>query len=201
MARYRNSQDLGIFIGAQFINLPRGEGQTPIPGIFIPAAINGIDVKADTREDGKRNVSGFRAFITTQQRALSGKYVEAVKQGLMRRGEPITPYNVPAYQLCYTLPEEKRVKIRAALAERLKKEHPEYAAQSDTPGTELARAVSTMMPFQMGDSYLMEEASPAAPAAPAFKAAPMAQGVSGYTPVTSFGADDTWKPADDDLPF
>lgn len=26
MARYRNSQDLGIFIGAQFINLPRGGG-------------------------------------------------------------------------------------------------------------------------------------------------------------------------------
>lgn len=200
MARYRNSQDLGIFIGAQFINLPRGEGQAPVPGIFIPAAINGIDVRADNRDEKKRNASGFRAFINTQQRSCSNRYIEAVKQGLMRKGEQVTLYNVPAYQVCYMLPEEKRTKIRAALEKRIKAEHPEWAEQTDTSGTDLAREISTMMPFQMGDSYLIEEQSQ--PTTHMNVSAPVAQGVTGYSAaVLNEDNSGQWAPADEDLPF
>ena len=200
MARYRNSQDLGVFIGAQFINLPR-EGQSPIPGIFIPVGINGIEVKQDNRDESKRNASGFRAFFITQQRVCSNKYIEAVKQGLMRKGETVTLYNVPAYQVCYTLPEEKRQKIRAALAKHIIAKHPEWAQQTDTQGTDLARAISMMMPFQMGDSYLIEEQQ--ASAAPVNNATPVAQGVAGYTPIDSYSTDGSFLPpvSDDDLPF
>lgn len=200
MARYRNSQDLGIFIGAQFINLPRAEGQSPIPGIFIPVGINGIEVRQDSRDESKRNASGFRAFINTQQRTCSNKYVEAVKSSLLRKGEQVTLYNVPAYQICYTLPEEKRQKIRAALAKHVIAQHPELAGQTDTQGTELARQISILMPFNMGDSYLIEEQQSSA--FPVNASAPVAQGVAGYTAAIPSDDNSSWQPpTGDDLPF
>lgn len=199
MARYRNSQDLGVFIGARFIAPTFEEGGKPIRGIFIPVDINGIEVQQDSREEGKRNASGIRAFINTQQRSCNPKYIEAVKQSLQRKGEEITLYNVPAYQVCYTLPEEKRARIRASLAKRLIAQHPEWANQTDTQGTELARAISMMMPFQMGDSYLMEDNNNAAPRN---SSAPIAQGVAGYTAQQTDPFDqDAFASDDSDLPF
>ncbi len=200
MARYRNSQDLGVFIGVRFIAPVFTEGGNPIRGVFIPTDINGIEVQQDTRDEGKRNHSGIRAFINTQQRACNNKYIEAVKQSLMRKGEAVTLFNVPAYQICYTLPEEKRTRIRTALAKRIIAEHPELASQTDTQGTDLARAISMMMPFQMGDSYLIEESS--ASDAPRNASAPVAQGVAGYTPASSPDPfDSAFQDSDADLPF
>lgn len=199
MARYRNSQDLGVFIGAKYITCPNEEGK-PVRGIFIPDAINGIVVTQDNREEGKRNSSGVRAFINTQQRFASQKYIDSVKERLVKSGEQITAYNVPAYQICYTLPELKRNKIRAALATKILKEHPEWAGQTDTQGTDLARAISMMMPFQMGDSYLIEDQNTQQQLN---STAPVAQQVAGYTPQSvDLNDPNTWvPPTDDDLPF
>ena len=99
MARYRFSIDIGTFIGARFLSLNLTEGGKSIPGIFIPAGINGIEVQTDTRDEGKRNASGIRAFLNFQQRSCNNKYIDAVKQSLQRKGEEITLYNVPAYHL------------------------------------------------------------------------------------------------------
>jgi len=199
MARYRNSQDLGIFIGAKYIEYPNEEGKM-VRGLFIPDAINGIVVKPDTRAEDKRNSSGLRAFINTQQRVCNSKYIQKTKEGIVQRGEQVTAYNVPAYQIAYILPEEVRTKIRAALAVKLKKQHPEWSAQTDTQGTDLSRAISMMMPFQMGDSYLIEEEETRQALN---STAPVAQGVAGYTPqAIAPTADGGWvAPADDDLPF
>ena len=199
MARYRFSIDIGTFIGARFLNLTLTEGGKPIPGIFIPAGINGIEIQQDTRDEGKRNASGFRAFLNFLQRSCNGKYIDAVKQSLMRKGEEITLYNVPAYQVAYTLPEEKRTKIRAALKARVIADHPEWKDQSDTQGTDLSRAISMLVPYQMGDSYLVEDQNTQQPRN---SSAPVAQGVAGYThPASSeydpFGGGE----ANDDLPF
>ena len=141
MSKYRFSIDAGIFTGARYIEpefpTADGKGKVKIPGIFIPTGINGIDIKADTRDEGKRNASGFRAFLTFVHRGLSGKYIQTIRDRLTREGEQITAYNVPAYSVCYTLPEEKRAKIRAVLAKRVIAEHPELANQTDTQGTDL----------------------------------------------------------------
>lgn len=200
MARYRFSIDAGTFIGARFLNLTLTDGGKPIPGIFIPAGINGIEVQTDNRDEGKRNPSGIRAFLNFQQRICNNKYIEAVKQSLMRKGEEITLYNVPAYQVAYTLPEEKRKPIREALKKRILAEHPEWKDQTDTQGTDLSRAISTLMPYQVGDSYLMEEQN--AQQQPRNASAPVSQAVSGYSSPTSndydpFGGEQ----APDDLPF
>ena len=117
----------------------------------------------------------------------------------MRKGEEITLYNVPAYQVAYTLPEEKRNKIRAALKARVIADHPEWKDQSDTQGTDLSRAISMLVPYQMGDSYLVEDQNTQQPRN---SSAPVAQGVAGYTqPASSeydpFGGGE----ANDDLPF
>ena len=205
MAKYRFSVDMGIFTGARYLepefDTPDGKSKVKIPGIFIPCAINGITVQADTRDEAKRNVSGFRAFITFVQRAVSGKYVQTIKERLTREGNAITPYNVPAYSVCYTLPEEKRVKIRAALAKRVLSEHPDWANQSDTQGTDLARAISTLMPFQMGDSYLIEEQP--SQGQPRNSTAPVAQGVAGYAAQipTQEAQENMWQENNEDLPF
>lgn len=201
--RYRNSQDLGVFIGARFIAQTFTEGGPVIRGIFIPVDINGITVNQDTREEGKRNASGFRAFINTQQRYCNNRYIDAIKQKLQREGEPITAYNVPSHQICYTLPEEKRTKIRAALAKNIIKQHPEWAQQKDEDkDSDLHKAISRMMPFQMGDSYLIEEKTSQGAYQPT-STAPVAQQVSGYTPPTNdpFNSEQYNNGSDDDLPF
>lgn len=202
MARYRFSIDLGTFIGARYINLAQGEGKPDIPGIFIPAGINGIEVKADGRTNNP-NKSGFRAFLNMQQRSCNYKFINAVKENLIRKGDTPTLYNVPAYDVCYTLPEEKRKVIRAALKKRVIAEHPDWANQADEKGTDLARAISVLMPFQLGDSYLIEEQNSQQQSAS--PSAPVTQGVSGYTPAAAAPADSQWtppeNPEDDDLPF
>ena len=199
MARYRFSVDAGQFIGARFISPTFEEGGKPVPGIFIPAGINGIEVQNDTREEGKRNASGFRAFLNFRQVLCNNKYTDSVKQGLVRRGEEITPYNVPAYQVAYSLPEAKRTKIREVLKNFILKLHKEWANQTDTQGTDLSKAISTMMPYQMGDSYLMEEQQSAAPRN---NNAPVAQGVAGYSAAASNDYDPLGgENAPDDLPF
>lgn len=200
MARYRNSQDLGVFIGAKYITCPNEEGK-PVRGIFIPDAINGIVVTQDKRGEDKRNASGIRAFINTQQCFFkNNRYIDSVKERLVKSGEQVTAYNVPAYQICYTLPEEKRNKIRAALAVKILKQHPEWAGQTDTQGTDLARAISMMMPFQMGDSYLIEDQNTQQQLN---STAPVAQQVAGYTPqAVDMNDPNAWAPStDDDLPF
>lgn len=201
MARYRFSIDLGIFTGARFLSLTLTEGGKPIPGIFIPAGINGIEVKNDDREESKRNPSLFRAFINLRQVFCNNKYLDAVKQSLLRKGENITLYNVPAFNVAYSLPEDRRKVIRAALAKRVIAEHPEWANQSDEKGTELAGAISRMMPFNMGDSYLIEEQAQTS-ATPATNAAPTATPTTSWAPPSGtdydpFSAGD----APDDLPF
>ena len=108
---------------------------------------------------------------------------------------------MPAYSVCYTLPEEKRAKIRAVLAKRVIAEHPELANQTDTQGTDLAKAISTLMPFQMGDSYLIEEQN--AQQQPRNSSAPVAQGVTGYSTQAPTDYADPFggEEAPDDLPF
>ena len=196
MARYRNTQDLGIFVGARFLNITITDGGPQIPGIFIPVGINGIDVQPDTRDEDKRNASGFRAFISTTQRNCNSSYLNAIKQNLIRKGEDITPYNVPAYQVCYTLTEERRKRIRESLCNRLKKEHPEWKDLNDERGNALSAAISRLMPYQMGDSYLIEETGSQQAARPAA----MEPQNNGYTPQVAAAPFDA--PSDkDDLPF
>lgn len=203
MARYRFSIDIGAFIGARYINFTEGDGKPQIPGVFIPAAVNGIEVKQDARDESKANRSKFRAFLNFQQRVCNFKFIDSIKQKLMRQGDTPTLYNVPAYDVCYTLPEAKRTVIRKALVKRLLAEHPEWAGQKDEKGTDLSRAVSTLMPFNIGESYLMEEQS-AAQTASASVSAPISQPTAGYTPAAPAPADSEWQPTDengDDLPF
>lgn len=199
MARYRFSIDLGTFLGAKFLNVALTEGGKPFPCICIPVGVNGIAVQTDTREEGKRNQSGFRAFLNFIQRSCNGKYIEAVKQSLLRRGEEVTLHNVPAYQVCYSLKEELRNNIRAMLKARVLADHPEWKDQTDTQGTDLARAISTLMPFQMGDSYLMEEQQQQ----PRNTSALIAQGVAGYSAPVSNEYDPLGMPTGnmDDVPF
>lgn len=199
MARYRNSQDLGVFIGARFISQVFEEGGRPVRGLFIPTDINGIDVQKDEREAARRNVSGLRAFINTQQRQPHQRYIDAIRQSVIRRGDEVTAYNVPAYQICYILPEEKRLRIRKALRARVLAQHPEWSQQSDTPGTDLSREISRMVPFQMGDSYLIppanasqQERASSGMQAEGLASRPMAQ-------PAAFDTSDTVT--DDDLPF
>lgn len=200
MARYRFSIDVGTFIGARFLSLNLTEGGKSIPGIFIPAGINGIEVQTDTRDEGKRNASGIRAFLNFQQRSCNNKYIDAVKQSLQRKGEEITLYNVPAYQVAYTLPEAKRTKIREALKKRIISERSELSNQTDTQGTELARAISMLMPYQMGDSYLIEEQN--AQVALRNASVPTAQGVTGWTPPEQSNYDPLGEDSlPEDLPF
>ena len=151
------SIDLGAFLGMRHISIPLTEGGKPVEGIFIPTAINGIRVKADQRPAGKGNQSKLRAFVNFMQRTYSNAFLQTVKDNLIRKGEQVTLYNVPAYQVCYSLPEETRNIIRAALKKRILRDNPNLAGQEDVKGTELSAAISRLMPFQMGDSYLMEE--------------------------------------------
>lgn len=201
MARYRFSIDLGAFIGVRFRKIKFDENGPEVPCLCIPVGINGMAVAEDTREVGKRNPSGLRVFLNFTQRLCNNKYIDAVKQSLMRRGEEVTLYNVPAFQVCYTLKEEVRTKIRAALAKKVIADHPEWGQQSDTQGTDLSRAISTMMPFQMGDSYLVEEQSAAS--APRNSNTPVSQGVAGYSEAMSNNYDPFGEGGgnDDDLPF
>ena len=202
MARYRFSIDLGAYIGARYINFTEGEGKKVIPGIFIPAGINGIEVKQDNRQEGKGNGSGFRAFLNFQQRPVNYKLIDSIKQRLVSQGEIPSAYNVPAYDVCYVLPEEKRKAIRKNLAKAVLIAHPEWKDQPDEKGTDLARAISTMMPFSIGISYLMEDQHSASPMASSN--APVAQGVAGYTPATPAPADANGSDPyaeDPDLPF
>lgn len=202
MAKYRFSIDVGTFTGARYLELPlqTAKGEVKVPGIFIPVGINGISVQADTREEDKRNASGFRAFLNFVQRSLNGKYINSIKERYQREGKEITAYNVPAYSVCYTLPEDKRTKIRAVLAKRVIAEHPEWANQTDTQGTDLSKAISTLMPFQMGDSYLIEEQQQQQQRN---STAPVAQGVTGYSSPAPTDYQDPFggENAPDDLPF
>ena len=63
-------------------------------------------------------------------------------------------------------------------------------------GTDLSRAISMMMPFTMGDCYLVEENRNTV--APANPSAPSAQSVAGYTPAAAPAETPEW---DNDLPF
>ncbi len=198
MARYRFSIDAGAYIGARLVSIPAGEGGKPVQGIFIPTGINGIDVREDSRPEGKCNHSKIRAFLNFQQRPLVAKYLSAIRDRLVARGETVTPYNVPAWSVCYTIPEERRLQIRSALKGAVLKAHPEMAGQEDVKGTALAAEISRMMPFQMGDSWLIEErqtsASPYTPAPPAHQ-------VVGYTSVAAPPADANYAFDPDDVPF
>jgi len=202
MARYRFSIDLGVFLGMRHITVPLGEGGKNIQGIFIPTGINGIDVREDNRPDGKCNQSKLRAFVNFQQRDYASAYLSSVRDRLTAKGEAITPYNVPAWQVCYTLPEERRTVIRGVLKQVVLKAHPEWSQQEDSKGTELAAAISILMPFQMGDSYLIDDGN--GQQSQSYSSAPSAQQVSGYTPVAAPPADQSGWDAPtsmDDLPF
>lgn len=191
MARYRFSIDMGVFLGMRHITVDI-DGK-PISGIFIPTGVNGIDVSVDNRSKDKANQSGLRAFLNFQQRNYNAAYQSAVRDRLAQQGEVPTLYNVPAMQVCYTLPEERRKLIRASLKKKVLLEHPEWSAQEDIKGTDLAGAISRLMPFQMGDSYLMEDAT----ANQQYGSAPVSQSVSGYTPVSNYGP----TSEQEDLPF
>ncbi len=195
MARYRSSIDLGAFLGVRFLNAQVGEDGSSVQGIFIPTGINGIEVKPDTRPDGKCNQSKLRAFLNFQQRSCNASYLQFIRNRIISAGETITPFNVPAWHQCYILPEEKRTKIRQALKKRILAEHPELAGQEDVRGTDLSKQISRLMPFQMGDSFLIDD-STAAPQAAA--PTPPAVTIANFStaPVTDSSAD--W---DGDCPF
>ena len=115
MAHYRFSIDLGRFIGARFVTINNEEGK-PVNGIFIPSGINAINVLADTRDEGKRNPSGIKAFINLVMRRASNKYIDTIRQSTVGRGETVTEYNIPYYQAWLSIKEEIRNKIREVLA-------------------------------------------------------------------------------------
>lgn len=198
MARYRFSIDAGAFLGARFISVPSPNGGKPVQGLFIPAAINGIDVRQDFRPVGKANQSGLRAFLSFTQRSVSNAYCQAVKDRLVSQGEGITPYNVPAWSVCYAIPEEKRLRIRSALKARVLADNPALSGQEDVKGTPLAAAISRLFPFQMGDSYLIEEQKPSG--APAY-ADTMAPSVMDCSPVAPQAMGEAPMPFDEDVPF
>lgn len=197
MARYRSSIDLGAFLGARYISFTE-DGKT-IPGIFIPTAINGIEVREDKRTKNA-NQSKLRAFINFVQRSYNAAFLTACKNKLVSTGETPTPYNVPAWQQCYTLPEERRLAIRAALKKVVIRDNPDLATMEDVKGNDLAAAISRLMPFSVGDSYLIEEQSAAAP--PSYSSGPSAQSVGGYTPAQLPADDNVYHgPDENDLPF
>jgi hypothetical protein len=195
MAHYRFSIDLGRFIGARYITVNNEEGKA-VNGIFIPSSINAINVLNDTRDEGKRNQSGFKAFVNFAMRRSSEKYISTIRQSTIGRGETVTEYNIPYYQACVSIKEEMRTKIRAVLAAKVLKDHPEWNGQSDTPGTDLSRAVSMLMPFAMGDCYLVEENRTQTQSVNSN--VPSAASVQGYTPAAAPAENQPWN---DDLPF
>lgn len=200
MARYRFSIDLGVFLGTRLVTIPVGENGKPITGIFIPTGINGIEVVEDKRDEGKANHSKLRAFLSFMQRSYSNAFLTSCKNRLVAQGNAVTPYNVPAWQVCYSLAEEKRTNIRQALKQAVLRDHPEWSYMEDVKGNELAGAISRMMPFQIGDSYLVEEQQVGQ--SPSYSSAPAAHSVSGYTPVAPAQPDQQWSaPTDQDLPF
>ena len=196
MAHYRFSIDLGRFIGARFVTINNEDGKA-VNGIFIPAGINAINVLSDTRDEGKRNASGIKAFVNFVMRRTSEKYISAIRQSTVGRGETVTEYNIPYYQACISIKEELRTKIRAALAQKVLAHHPEWQGQSDTQGTDLARAITMLMPFAMGDCYLVEENN-GQQQQPVNRNAPQAASVQGYTPAAAPAEAAEWN---DDLPF
>lgn len=157
MAKYRFSIDLGKFFGAKAVVVKGDDGVTDVPGIFIPAAINGLQVTQDSRAEQKRNRSGLRCFANFVFRDPNGIYIQSVRDGLLRKGEAQTPYNIPAYTVCFSLKEEIRARIRQALQKLVLREQPELAGQADERGTELSKAISRLTPFDMGDAYLVED--------------------------------------------
>lgn len=202
MAKYRFSIDLGKFFGAKAVVVKGDDGQTDVPGIFIPAAINGLQVTQDGRAEQKRNRSGLRCFANFVFRDPNGIYIQSVRDGLLRKGEAQTPYNIPAYTVCFSLKEEIRTRIRQALQKLVLREQPELSGQADERGTELAKAISRLTPFDMGDAYLVEDRhlqgqsyqNPSQPQGPAVQQA------QSWTPPTGDdgGQQESWE---DDLPF
>lgn len=178
MAKYRTSQDLGALIGVRYVNIPNEQGQ-PIPGIFIPTGINGIDVKADNRDENHRNASGINAWLNCRLDYPGNAFLQACRQRLMRENEVETPYNIPAFNVNVATSEEKRNKIREAIAKRMRMEHPEWKDLPDEKGNELAKAISRLMPYTIGQAYLVEPKNAPAQQQPF---APVTQNVSGYTP-------------------
>lgn len=194
--RYRSSIDIGAFLGTRHLTI-NVDGKD-ITGIFIPTAINGIEVREDTRTKNQ-NPSKIRAFVNFTQRSYSSAFLSATKDRLVSRGDTPTPYNVPAWQQCYTLAEDKRNAIRAALKKRVLAEHPEWNGMEDVKGNDLAAAISRLMPYQMGDSYLIEEQSSHPQQ---YSSAPSAQQVSGYSSAAFSPSESPWSlPEDSDLPF
>ena len=85
-------------------------------------------------------------------------------------------------------------KFFAALCEAM--EHPEWKDLNDERGNALSAAISRLMPYQMGDSYLIEETGSQQAARPAA----MEPQNNGYTPQVAAAPFDA--PSDkDDLPF
>lgn len=202
MTKYRFSVDLGKFFGAKAVTVKGDDGQTDVPGIFIPAAINGLQLTQDRRAEQKRNRSGLRCFANFVFRDPNRSYIQSVRDGLMRKGEPQSPYNIPAYTVCFSLREEIRNRIRQALQKLVLREQPELEGQADERGTELAKAISRLTPFGMGDAYLVEDRhlqgqSYQNPSQPQGFAVQQAQS---WTPPTGDdgGQQEPWE---DDMPF
>lgn len=202
MTKYRFSIDLGKFFGAKAVTVKGDDGQTDVPGIFIPAAINGLQLTQDRRAEQKRNRSGLRCFANFVFRDPNRSYIQSVRDGLMRKGEPQTPYNIPAYTVCFSLREEIRNRIRQVLQKLVLREQPELEGQADERGTELAKAISRLTPFDMGDAYLVEDRhlqgqSYQNPSQPQGFAVQQAQS---WTPPTGDdgGQQEPWE---DDMPF
>lgn len=196
--RYRFSLDLGKLLGARFVTINNEEGK-PMPGLFIPIGINFIEVKKDERAEDKRNLSGIQAFVNFTFWQVGQRLIDAIKSKMLREGTQITTFNVPAYQVNYTLNEEKRAKQRAALAKKVLKDHPEWATQTDEDKTsDLHRAVSVMQPSDLGLAYACEPKN-ATTATPTN--APVAQTVQGYTPTQDPFEAAAAQDSGDDLPF
>ena len=202
MTKYRFSVDLGKFFGAKAVTVKGDDGQTDVPGIFIPAAINGLQLTQDRRTEQKRNRSGLRCFANFVFRDPNRSYIQSVRDGLMRKGEPQSPYNIPAYTVCFSLKEEIRNRIRQVLQKLVLREQPELEGQADERGTELAKAISRLTPFDMGDAYLVEDRhlqgqSYQNPSQPQGFAVQQAQS---WTPPTGDdgGQQEPWE---DDMPF
>jgi hypothetical protein len=100
------------------------------------------------------------------------------------------------------LKEEIRNRIRQVLQKLVLREQPELEGQADERGTELAKAISRLTPFDMGDAYLVEDRhlqgqSYQNPSQPQGFAVQQAQS---WTPPTGDdgGQQEPWE---DDMPF
>lgn len=179
MASYRVYADLMAYTGAQYINAkarPRKEGESDadyakvpiVSGVFIPDKYNDIQVAADTSKEGFRNASGLTAKLNLNvyplrlgngqdgQPTPHQKLVDAAKIRVQQQGNDVTAYNIPSVSVNASFRKEFLDDMRKKVAAQLIRQHPEWQGTTEETNTDLRRAVSARIPYEIGLGYLRE---------------------------------------------